>query len=319
MLKKFYVATAFFLFFVALFLGIDRLAHHKSRHFSLDKITNTYPFCADWNVPPLSVEEQKKLDEILSQKFTYYSKGSQAYVLISEDKQYILKFLKQQKLHANSWLSRIPLSFNPYYQQRLFKESKARATFSACTTAFKELKEETGLIYVHINNAKDVNKKVVVFDKNGQKHIVDIDRTSFYVQKRAKLIYSRISELMHQGSVEEVKTIISSVFSLMDHLGKKGVVDNDPILRKNFGLINDTAVQIDVGKLRIDVERKYNGAHRKEVSSITHSFRVWLENNYPFLIEHFDQCLGAIIAGETLRSEPENSQEAAQTVSLSTQ
>jgi hypothetical protein len=317
MLKGFYVTTAFFLFFVALFLGIDRFAHHKSRHFSLDKITNNHPFCDDWSVPPLSVEEQKELDEILNQKFTYYNKGSQAYVLISEDKQYILKFLKQQKLRANSWLSSIPLAFNPYYQQRLFKESKARATFSACTTAFKELKEETGLIYVHINNAKDVNKKVVIFDKNAQKHVVDIDRTSFYVQKRAKLIYSRISELMHQGNIEEVKTIISSVFSLIDHLGRKGVVDNDPILRKNFGLLGDTAVQIDVGKLRIDAERGRSGAYRKEVASITHSFRVWLAGNYPSLLEHFDQCLGKIIAGEMQTSEPENSQAAEQILSLS--
>jgi hypothetical protein len=317
MLKSFYVTTAFFLFFVALFLGIDRFAHHKSRHFSLDKITNNHPFCADWSVPPLSVEEQKELDEILNQKFTYYNKGSQAYVLISEDKQYILKFLKQQKLRANSWLSSIPFAFNPYYQQRLFKESKARATFSACTTAFKELKEETGLIYVHINNAKDVNKKVVIFDKNAQKHVVDIDRTSFYVQKRAKLIYSRISELMHQGNIEEVKTIISSVVSLIDHLGRKGVVDNDPILRKNFGLLGDTAVQIDVGKLRIDAERGRSGAYRKEVSSITHSFRVWLAGNYPSLLEHFDQCLGKIIAGEMQTSEPENSQAAEQILSLS--
>ena len=49
-----------------------------------------------------------------------------------------------------------------------------------------ELKNESGLIYVHLNNARDLNKKVTVFDKNGQQHVVDIDRTCFYVAKTAQ-------------------------------------------------------------------------------------------------------------------------------------
>lgn len=298
MLKKFYIGTAFFLFFVSLFLGIDRFAHHKSRQFGLDKIYNSHRSSALWNIPPLSSSELKDLDQILNQKFTYYSKGSQAYVFISEDKKYILKFLKQQKLRTNSWLAYIPLSFNPHYQARLFKESKCDATFSACTTAYKELKDKTGLVYVHINNAQDLNKKVTVFDKNGREHRVDIDQTSFYVQKHAQLIYSRISEVMYNENIEEAKKIISSVFLLIDFLGKKGVVDNDPILRKNFGLIDDVAVQIDIGKLRIDPKRQQNLAYKREVGSITYSFKIWLEKNYPGLTSHFEQCLNAISASD---------------------
>lgn len=291
MLKKVYVGLTFFLFFVSIFIGIDRFAHHKSNRFSLDKITTSHSYSPEWEIPPLSTEDQKALDQILSQKFTYYSKGSQSYVFISEDKKHILKFLKQDKLRPKSWLSYIPLSFNPYYQEQLFKKAKCQATFNACKTAFLELKKEAGLIYVHINNTRDLNKKVTIFDKNGQRHIVDIDKTTFYVQKRAQLIYSRISELMHNGDIEGAKQIITSVFSLIDFLGKKGVVDNDPILRKNFGLIDDVAVQIDIGKLRIDPIRQQNLAYKQEVGSITHSFKIWLDKNYPQLSEHFEECL----------------------------
>jgi hypothetical protein len=291
MLKRIYISLALLLFLSSLFLGLDRFAHRKSRRFSSDKITNPHTPSSEWDIPPLSADERKELDHILDQKFTYYSKGSQAYVFISEDKKYILKFLKQQKLHARSWLAHLPLSFNPYYQQTLFKQKKCRDTFSACKTAFTELKNETGLIYVHINNARDLNKRVTIFDKNGQRHTIQVDQTSFYVQKRAHLIYSRISEMMHNEDVEGAKKVIASVFSLIDFLGKTGVVDNDPILRKNFGLIDDVAVQIDVGKLRIDPDRQKNYAYKREVGSITHSFKVWLEKNYPELSEHFDECL----------------------------
>ena len=291
MLRTIYISSAFALFAASLFLGVDRLAHRHSRNFCLSKIINTSPSSAEWDIPPLSAEEKQNLYQVLSQKFTYYDKGTQAYVFISEDKKYILKLLKQQKLHAGSWLSHIPLSFNPYYQEALFKEKKRNLTFSACKTAFTSLKEETGLIYVHINNAPDLNKKVTLLDKNGKTHHIDLDETSFYVQKRAKLIYSRISELMHDREIEKAKNIITSVFSLLDFLGKTGVVDNDPILRKNFGLINDTAVQIDVGKLLIDPQRRENLAYKREVGSITHSFKIWIEKNHPELLEHFEQCL----------------------------
>ncbi len=290
-LKKICIFCALFLFAVSLFLGIDRLIHHSSTRFSFDKIASSHRYSTEWDIPPLSAEEQKDLNEILSQKFTYYNKGSQAYVFLSEDKKYILKFLKQKKFRPSSWLAYIPLSFNPYYQQYLFKTQKCRATYAACRTAFLELKKETGLIYVHLNNSHDLSKKVVIFDKNGHQHLVDMDKTTFYVQKRAQLIYSRISELMHNQDVEGAKKIICSVFKLIHFLGEKGVVDNDPILRKNFGLINDIAVQIDVGKLRIDPIRKQNLAYKQEVAGITRNFKIWIQKNYPELSDHFDYCL----------------------------
>jgi hypothetical protein len=291
MLKKIYVALAFLLFLVSFFLVLDRFAHRESSRFTLHKITSSQRYSSEWEIPILPMEEQTTLDQILSQKFTYYNKGSQSYVFISEDKKFILKFLKQEKLRPKSWLAFIPLAFNPYYQDYLFKNEKCRSTFSACKTAFLELKKESGLIYVHLNNSRDLNKKVTIYDKNGERHLVDIDKTCFYVQKRAQLIYSRISELMHSNDIDGAKRIISSVFSLIDFLGKKGVFDNDPILRKNFGLIDDIAVQIDIGKLRIDPVRRQTLAYKQEVGSITNSFKIWLEKNYPELSGHFEQCL----------------------------
>lgn len=294
MLKKIYVGCALFLFFISLFLGVDRFFHHRSSHFSEDKIINHSKPSIHWNIPSLSAEEAKTIHQILNQKFTYFSKGSQSYVFISEDKKYILKFLKQQKLRPKSWLSLIPFSWNPYYQEYLFKKEKTRSTFNALKTAYLELKQESGLLYVHLNKNKEFSKKITLFDKNGERHEIDINKTTFYLQKRAQLIYSRISELMHEGNTEGAKKIISSVFSLIDFLGKKGVVDNDPILRKNFGLIDDTAVQIDVGKLRIDPIRQQNLAYKQEVASITHSFKIWLEQNYPELSDQYTECLESI-------------------------
>ncbi|MBS0653175.1 MAG: hypothetical protein JSR39_06540 [Verrucomicrobia bacterium] len=289
-LKKLSVVLAFFVLACSLFIGLDRFAHHKSSRFSPGHITTSYS-SPEWEIPSDLVDDPKLIDHILSQKFTYFNKGSQAYVYISEDKKYILKFLKQNKLHPNTWLAYLPFSFNPHYQQSFILKKKLLSTFRAIKTAFSDFKHETGLLYVHLNRTDNLNKKVTIFDRKGNVHVVDLDQTSFLIQKKANLIYVRITELMSQGETEQAKQIITSVFSLIDQLGKRGVVDNDPILRKNFGLIDDKAVQIDIGRMRIDPLRIQTMQYKYEVASITKSFKTWIEKNYPELEEHFESNL----------------------------
>ncbi|MBI3237117.1 MAG: hypothetical protein HYZ48_05420, partial [Chlamydiales bacterium] len=266
-LKRILLSFSILTLACSLFFGIDKFAHH-TRSSSPGCITTSYSL-PKWDIPSEFTENPELIERILKQKFTYFNKGSQSFVYISEDKQYILKFLKQDKIHPNTWLAYLPFSFNPHYQKALFLRKKLESTFSAIKTAFLDFQKETGLLYVHLNKTSSLNKKITLFDRKGNLHIVDLDKTSFLIQKRANLIYVRIAELMAQSEAENAKKIISSVFSLIDALGKKGVVDNDPILRKNFGLIDDLAVQIDIGRMRIDPERIVNLQHKQEIASVT--------------------------------------------------
>ena len=295
MLKKLAVVGIFFIFFCSLFVGIDRFVHRKSFLHSLSNMSSSYQHSPEWELPALNAEEKQDLDHILKQKFTFFAKGSQAYVFISEDQKYILKFLNQHKLKPRTWLAYIPLSFNPYYKQLGLTKKICRETFKSCKIAYLNFKEETGLIYVHLNSSKDLNKKVVIYDKNGDPHSVNLDKTSFFVQNRAQMIYLRISELMRAGDIEQAKNIITSVFSLIDYLGKKGVVDNDPVLGRNFGLINDKAVQIDIGTMHIDPHSAETLGYKDHVPHITHGFQTWLEKNYPELLPHFQEKLSDLL------------------------
>lgn len=290
LIKKLAVAFAFFVLACSLFIGLDRFVHHRNSRYYPGRITTAYS-SPEWEIPSDCIDDPELIDLILSQKFTYYNKGSQAYVYISEDKKYVLKFLKQNKLRSNTWLAKLPFSFNPWYQQGLLLKKKHQSTFRAIQTAIIDFRQETGLLYVHLNRTNNLKKKITIFDRKGHSHVIDLDQTSFLVQKKANLIYVRITELMSQGETEKAKQVISSVFSLIDLLGKRGVVDNDPILRKNFGLIDDRAVQIDIGRMRIDPLRIQSLQYKHEVASITKSFRTWIEKNYPELLEHFEANL----------------------------
>lgn len=292
--KPFIILPVLLLFFFSLFIGIDRFVHRKSLRFSISKIAATHETSNIWDVPPLSYEEKNELDSIFNQTFSFFGKSTHAYLFLSEDQKYIIKFLKPHASRLKSWMVYIPLSFNPYYQESRQKLEEQKKIFTAYKTAFTELKEETGLVYLHINPTRILNKKLSIFDKNRKNFIVDLDKTSFYIQKRAQLIYPRISELMRIGDIEHAKNIITSVFSLIDFLGKKGVCDEDLTLYKNFGIIDDKAVQLVISKLKINSHTDYANSYKQKISIITEPFRRWIKKNYPELLEHFDEKFNAV-------------------------
>lgn len=278
------------LFLVALFLGLDRYYHPKSLRFAPSKIT-TVSKSSEWEIPPLSKAEHENVNAILNQKFSYLDNGSQTYVFISEDKKHVLKFLKQCKLRPKTWLAYLPFSFNPYYKESLFLQDKLRKTYHAQKTAFTEFKKQTGYLYIHLNKSSHLNKKVDVMDKKGKKHTISLDHVCFSVQKKADLLYPRLEALMEQKNIEGAEKAISSLVLLMDCFVKKGVVDNDPILKKNFGLIDEEAVQFDIGRLRLDPLSIQPHQYQQKIAKLTNSLKKWIEGNYPELLPHYEQTL----------------------------
>lgn len=294
MSKKFFILfPVLFLFSFSLFVGIDRFVHRKSLRFSLSNIAAAHDPSDCWDIPPLAPEELEELDQLFNRSFTFFGKSHHAYLFLSEDHKYVLKFLKRGTL-PKSWLSYIPLSFNRYYQEYRQKQEEQKKVFTAYKTAFMEFKDETGLIYMHINPTHTLNKKISIFDKNGKAYFVELDKASFYVQKRAQLIYPRIAELMRRGDIDRAKQIITSVFSLIDHLGKKGVCDHDLSLYKNFGLIDNKAVQLAISTLQIDHSYALSASYKRDIPIISAPFRRWIQKNYPVLLGHFDEKLNEI-------------------------
>ncbi|HEY2811585.1 MAG TPA: hypothetical protein VGJ00_09390 [Rhabdochlamydiaceae bacterium] len=287
--KLFLVFPAILLFFYSLFVGIDRFVHRIPPHFSLIKITAIHDPADQWDMPDLSLAEQKTLDNILNQSFTFFGNTNQAYLFLSEDHKFILKVLKQHPFRPKSWLAYVPLKFNPYYREYRHKREEQKKIYTACRDAFLHLKEETGLIYVHINPTSSLNKKIKIIDKNNKSYIVNLDKTSCYIQKRAQLIYPRLSELMRIGDMDKCKNIITSIFDLIENLGKKGMCDEALKLFKNFGLIEDKAVQLSIGKMHLDHSHAHDLHYKQDILFILDGFRQWLKRSYPELLVHFDE------------------------------
>lgn len=281
---------------VVLFLGLDRYFHPKSIRFAPSKIT-TNSSNPEWEIPPLSPEAQKNITEILNQKFTYLDKGSQSYVFVSEDQKHVLKFLKQGKLRPQTWLAYIPFSFNPYYKEFLVLQEKLHRTYQAQKIAFTEFKAQTGLLYVHLNRTHHLKQTVTLIDKKGERHTISLDNVCFSLQRKADLFYPRLNSMLEQKNIEGIKKVITSLFSLADCFVKKGVVDHDPIIKKNFGLIENQVIQFDIGRMRLAPRRLTPSEYQQQVAKLTNSLKKWITTNYPELLPYYEQNLRNLTHG----------------------
>ncbi len=273
----------------ALVWGANEMYQKKTRFGLLAKFTSpTFKPQEEWELPELSAEHQAEINRILSQKFTYLARGSQAFAFISEDNKYVLKLFKQHKWHPKNIWGYLPLPFNPYYRDYLVRQGKQQAVLSSCKAALVHAKKDTGTLFAHLNPTSLSVPPMTLVDKHGKSWKLDLGKSCFLLQKKADLFYPHIQELMATGDIEGAKYAITSTIKLLDRFIEMGVFENNAILRKNFGFIDNEAMQFDIGKFKFDANRK---AEKQEIRVIVQSFHRWIEKKFPELISHFDEQL----------------------------
>ncbi len=271
--------------------------YSMSDGFSLSKIKNTFPVTSQWQLPEPSTDERNQITAICSQKFSYLGKGSQVYAFISEDKEYVLKLFKCYHLKPVDWIEKIPLPgfLDEIRTATLNKRyKKIDTTLHSYKIASQELKDECGLIAVEILPEPSLNQEITLYDKLGRKHIINLGEYGFILQRRADLIYPKLSGWIETKDLQSAKQAIRSMIALIVARSKKGIQDSDPDLHKNAGLIDTTAILIDLGSLHKNPDAKNEEVYMGDILKITNRFKEWLEKQSPelalFLQEEISQA-----------------------------
>ena len=281
--------------------GANQLYQKKTRFGLLAKFTSpTFSSCDEWDLPPLPADEQSAVDAILTQKFTFLARGSQAFAFVSEDGNYILKLFKQHKWHPKNLFGYLPLPFNPYYRDYLQRQKKQHGVLSSCMAALTHVKEHTGVLYAHLNPTPVAVTATTLVDKHGKIWTLDLSKSCFLLQKKADLFYPYIQARMQDNDIEGAKEAIRSTLALLGQFFEMGVYENNVILRKNFGFIDNTPVQFDIGKFKFDPQKKCD---KNEIRILVKGFYRWIGNNYPELIPVFDETLDNVCAKEDILKE----------------
>lgn len=279
---------------IAMIYGAGRVYFRVTAGFTTSNIASQLPYDSRFDTKPLSREENNLVDSILSQPFRYLGKGCQSYVFASEDGKYVLKFFKYQRFTPQAWLnlfSFIP-AVDKYRLEKIEeKKQKLENIFTSWKLAHDELKSETGLIYVHLNKTKNLNKELVIFDKMGFKSVLPIDNYEFLIQKRASMLTEVIDEQMKTEKLADAKLLIDNLFNTIISEYNRGLGDNDHALMQNTGVLEGMPIHIDVGQFVRNENFKDFDSQAQETFSKTYRFRLWLKNKYPDLSIYLDQKL----------------------------
>lgn len=281
------------LFFLLAAVGLHRFCYKQTDGFTMSKIRSDLGFHEEWAVPALSPSEQSSLHQILSQRFHYLAKGAQCFVFLSEDGNYVLKFFRHHHLRPPSWVEFLP-SF--WQQARLpsdeKKWGKLEKDFNSYVVAFTELKEQTGLLYLHLNKTKSLQQTATIVDRIGIAHTVALDEMEFMVQRRANLIYPTLAQWIDNHEIDTAKAALSNIVQLLHQRRIKGIFDKDPDLNTNFGFIGEQALQIDIGRFKKMQGDPSN--ERDELIRITDNLKQWLDQRSEELSHHLLQEISAL-------------------------
>lgn len=240
-------------------LLIPAIAKRLTCGFRIAKMQLHYPFHPEWEVPLDPV-----VLAILDQPFRYIDKGSQAFVFESQDGKYVIKFFRYD---------------------RPFSESKILALFNASKLAYDLLKEETGLIYIHLNETPSSLPTLHCKDAVGRGYQFRLDECRFAIQKKAKTFQVAIREARRDSALMQ-KRLDQFIDLLVARTGA-GVFNTDPSLGRNFGFLEMRAIEIDFGNYQL----LSNHSKAVEIERYGHRLRKLLSEEAPEWVSYFDQRL----------------------------
>ena len=276
---------------VGLAMALGYFCLRQTRGFALYKICSALKYNPMWALPPLTQKEQQLLKNILDQPYYFLDKGAQAYVFLSADKKYVIKFFKIHSITPPPWLNilQLPLHLQPRKIEKILqKKETLTKTFTSYKITYEELKEQTGLVFLHLNKSDFLHQRLTIFDNLGIAHHLDLDQMEFLVQKRADPFFPFLEKQIEQHGYQAAKKSISDLIAFLVMRNQKEIFDKDPDLTTNFGFLQGKLIQIDVGRFRKDPLRNQPSVYRSEIIAITDLFNKWLKEHHPLLSDHLE-------------------------------
>lgn len=197
--------------------------------FRLAKLELGFAAAAEWEIPR-QVDEREKIEEIFKQPFRYLDRGTQFYVFESEDGKSVIKFFRKRD-----------------------RNGLIEQAFSACKLAYLSAREETGLLFIHLNATEGELPVLLIKAPFGRRFHLPLDCYSFALQKKAESFRPALLKALKKN---EAEPLIESYTQLVKSRSGKGIRNTDLSLTKNFGFVDGKALEIDFGNYELAPEEK---------------------------------------------------------------
>lgn len=269
------------------FWGFNKL----NENFSVENITlkewRTLP-----NSPKNSPQDVVTARKIFDQPFKYLGKGRQSFVFVSQDDKYILKFIKCQRINVSDIYAKFPLPpfLNKKRQANMAeREDRLARHFTSMALAYDPLKEQTGLLFLHIEPTREVQKMVTLIDKLGFSHNVEIDTVPYALQIKAQKVGAVLGKLWKKRNIPELTKRLDQLIDLFIERASFGIINPDSSLvqRNNIGYTPTRAIYIDIGTFKRSKRSSDPAYLRKDFQKLKPIIR-WLKSRDKKLARDFE-------------------------------
>ncbi len=260
--------------------------------FSLKKITSRTPTQEEH-----IGDELESIQALFDAPLTYIGSGNHTYAFVCADRSHVVKFFKQNHFGPYTWLDYLPLpeKLNPWRipRKKAFATSR-REAFGSLELAKKHLKDQTGLIYLHLCRTNNIKRKTKLIYSETRQPICNIDKMEFIVQNYAKVGFKHIHDLLDAGKKEEAMSHLASYLKLIRQRCEKGLADRDLQFFKNFGFVGDKPIEIDITDFCQKHAMKDKDNWAKEVKAASRELIDFVQNECPDLLDQFKEKIEEI-------------------------
>jgi hypothetical protein len=255
----------------------------RTKGFCVEKIISKHPYHASWDVGPPTFEHMRLLNRLGNQTFRYLGSGKECYAFASEDEGIVIKFFKQKHMTSFSFIDFFPIP-PPFKYKRLETLHRhhylRQKTFTSYMIAYQKFREESGLLFLHLNPTSYINKRFTFITPQGKLFTLDMDKMEFLIQQKADHIFDRIDFLMKKGEIKPAQTVIKALLSHITTRSLRGIGDGDNNCKRNLGLVQNQPISIDIGEF---YPAPAGYPQKGEYVMAMEDFQSWLDRKYPAL------------------------------------
>lgn len=218
--------------------------------------------------------------ELFNQKFHFLGQGGQSFVFAGADGVHVLKLIKR----------RFSPDFLPAFlakKKQEYVKKKWERDARSYKLAYDELRDETGLLFLHLYKTDSLQKKAQIVDKLGITHEIDLDKVAFILQRRATPLLDDLHQKIQTHQLDAAKERLKQVVNLVKWRCARGIIDEDPRLQKNLGLLGDRVLFIDIGRFK----KEEGAVCRTHLQKYTARLHKWLMHESPELGTYLQEMI----------------------------
>ena len=163
-----------------------------------------------------------------------------------------------------------------------------------------------GLLFLQIVPSSTYHQPVSLTDKIGRRYTIDLAQYGYALQKKADLIFPTLERWISKKNIDDAKMFLHSLVELIVARSLKGVQDQDPDLHKNAGIIDKSAVFIDVGSFHMNENAKNSEVYINDLRKITRRLSGWLKIQSPELNTYLEGEITRLENERALSSSAQN-------------